>query len=167
MKTFRSLLAAISLRPLRKSVFGIHLVEGEPCAGQNQDSSALSPNGAVQASPGQRPGLDLQRRTALKGRPNATKLRAPLQGSRLSTTGPRALPWATLGRPVGANDTFRRGLSLLLALLVLLPATRAAADATEAKDAMTHRGATARPGPLRRFAPFLAHRAEGFYRGQR
>jgi len=101
-----------NLRPLRMSLVALYPGEGEQFA-IGRESPASSPNGAVQARPGQRPGLDFQRRKPLKGRPNGAKFSAPFQGSRPLISPPRTLPWARLVRPVGANDTFRRDLNLL------------------------------------------------------
>ena len=68
--------------------------------------SCASPNGALYGSPGQRPGYTVDTDASPVG---ATSRRdgaigSPLQGSFPGEPDPRALPWATLVRAVGAFD---------------------------------------------------------------
>ena len=62
----------------------------------------LSPNGAIHDSPGQRPGIGPLGDSALKGRNN--RCAAPSGLGIFSDTGPRALPWASVSCPVGAEE---------------------------------------------------------------
>ena len=62
----------------------------------------LSPNGATYDSPGHRPGFGSLGYSALKGRYNGCA--APSGLGIFSDTGPRALPWASVSCPVGAEE---------------------------------------------------------------
>ncbi len=62
----------------------------------------FSTNGAAHASPGQRPGAAPPWDPALKGRPNGGL--APSGLALASGIEPRALPWAGLDRPFGAQE---------------------------------------------------------------
>ena len=63
-----------------------------------------SPNGATYDSPGQRPGLMAVCRKSPERATESTVVWPPLQGSIHRPTFPRALPWAIMGRPVGARE---------------------------------------------------------------
>ena len=79
----------------------------------------VSPNGATYDSPGQRPGTTIPPTSpALKGRANATRLDTmqPFRWVALAglpdlmpAMGPRALPWADIARPVGAEEWSANG----------------------------------------------------------
>ncbi len=65
----------------------------------------FSTTGATRLSPGQRPGLGLFGDPALKGRSNGY---AALSGLGIcEDTGPRALPWAKVFCPLGAEEKSR------------------------------------------------------------
>ena len=67
----------------------------------------LAPMGRPKPAQGNALGGLFQRWKALKERPNPSKLfNAPLQGSNPFPTLPRALPWAAIGRPLGATKLF-------------------------------------------------------------
>lgn len=65
-------------------------------------SAVFSANGAAHTSPGQRPGYASSFHQALKGRNNGWA--APSGLGMFLTIGPRALPWAGMGRPFGAAE---------------------------------------------------------------
>lgn len=73
-----------------------------PLLAQRLNFSAPSANGAAHASPGQRPGSASPWDKALKGRPNGWL--APSGLGSPSGIEPRALPWAGLDRPFGAQE---------------------------------------------------------------
>ena len=70
------------------------------------NSLPLAPTGRTKLAQGNARGLIFKADKALKGRPNGTKFSTPLQGLCSATSRLRALPWAGLGRPVGAHEAF-------------------------------------------------------------
>jgi hypothetical protein len=73
-----------------------------PLLSRRSNFSGFSTNGAAYASPGQRPGSASPWHPALKGRPNGWH--APSGLGWPSGIEPRALPWAGLDRPFGAQE---------------------------------------------------------------
>ena len=71
-----------------------------------------SPIGATYDSPGQRPGFGPLGYSALKGRHN--RCSAPSGLGIFSDTGPRALPWAIVSCPVGAEEKCHTGKRAVL-----------------------------------------------------
>jgi hypothetical protein len=73
-----------------------------PLLSHRLNFSGFSANGAAHASPGQRPASASPWDPALKRRPNGWH--APSGLGWLSGSEPRALPWAGLDRPFGAQE---------------------------------------------------------------
>lgn len=90
-------------------------------------SPAFSANGAAHASPGQRPGIASLIHQALKGRHN--RCLAPSGLGMLLAVVPKALPWAGISRPGGAEpvpatSSRRRRAAIVRGGTECQPATR-------------------------------------------
>jgi hypothetical protein len=91
-----------SVEPKRPRFVAERHAEFIPILSRRLNFSGSSTNGAAHTSPGQRPGSASPWDPALNGRPN--RWLAPSGLGSPSGIEPRALPWAGLDRPFGAQE---------------------------------------------------------------